>query len=217
MSRRWQEKYVVREFDRAARNYDESRLVKSYQRGTQILVTNMMKIESGMNILDLACGTGLGSIDIALKLKGTGKVIGIDLSGKMIERAKRKIPGFRYDNVEFREGSGTSLEYEDYFDYVICTNAFHHFGNKEEIFSRVRKSLKSHGTFIIQDICDDSLVMKILDAGGKIYDRAHAGSTTSEGLLKLFRATGFEEASVEKVKFNWFWRIMIGKGLKKLN
>jgi ubiquinone/menaquinone biosynthesis C-methylase UbiE len=214
LSGRWQEKYVAREFDRQAGNYDKSRTVKSYTRCTQVLVINMMQIENGMNILDLACGTGLGSIDIALKLKGTGKVIGLDLSEKMIEQAKRKITEFKYDNVEFKEGSGSSLEYKDFFDFVVCTNAFHHFGNKEEIFSRVRQSLKSNGTFIIQDFCDDSPVMKILDMGGKIGDRAHAGSTTAEGLRKLFRSTGFEEVTVEKVKFNWFWRIMIGKGKK---
>jgi arsenite methyltransferase len=210
-----QEKYVAKEFDKAAKSYDESRLVKSYQRRTQILVINRLQIRKGMNILDLGCGTGWGTINIASKLEGTGKAIGLDLSEKMIEQAKEKLVKLTYENVEFRVGSGGSLDYENYFDYVLSTNAFHHFSKKEEIFTRVWKSLKYNGIFILQDICDDYLAMKIVDIAGKIGERAHIGSTTSEGLHRLLRSTGFEEVEVERIKLNWFWRIMIGKGSKR--
>jgi ubiquinone/menaquinone biosynthesis C-methylase UbiE len=53
MSRGRQEEYVAKEFDRTAKTYDESRLVKSYQRRAQILVINKMQLEKGTNILDL--------------------------------------------------------------------------------------------------------------------------------------------------------------------
>lgn len=215
MSNGKQEKYVVKEFDRAAKNYDESRFVKSYQRRTQILVIDRMRIKEGMHILDLGCGTGWGTIDIASKLGGTGKVIGLDLSEKMIEQAKQKLAKFTHNNVVFEVGSGNSLDCANYFDYVLSTNAFHHFDKKEEIFSRVWKSLKDNGTFIIQDICDDYLVMKIVDIAGKIGEKAHVGSTASEGLQRLFLSTGFKEVEVERMKLNWFWRIMIGKGSRR--
>jgi ubiquinone/menaquinone biosynthesis C-methylase UbiE len=215
MSNGKQEKYVVKEFDRAAKNYDESRFVKSYQRRTQILVIDRMRIKEGMHILDLGCGTGWGTIDIASKLGGTGKVIGLDLSEKMIEQAKQKLAKFTHNNVVFEVGSGNSLDCANCFDYVLSTNAFHHFDKKEEIFSRVWKSLKDNGTFIIQDICDDYLVMKIVDIAGKIGEKAHVGSTTSEGLQRLFLSTGFKEVEVERMKLNWFWRIMIGKGSRR--
>ena len=214
MSSGRQEEHVVKEFDRAAKGYDESRLVKSYQRRTQTLVINKMQIEKGMNILDLGCGTGWGTIDIASRLEGTGKVIGLDLSEKMIEQAKQKLAEFHYDNVEFRVGSGSSLDYENYFDCVLSTNAFHHFDKKEEIFSRVWKSLKRNGCFIIQDICDDFILMRIVDLAGKIGEKAHVGSSTSEELRNLFVSVGFVNIEVEKVKLNWFWRIMVGKGDK---
>ena len=215
MSGKRQEKYVAEEFNRVASNYDNSQIVKSYQRRAQIMVINKMQLEKGMSVLDLGCGTGWGTIDIALKLEGTGKVIGLDLSEKMIEQAKRKQANFVYNNVEFTVGSGNSLNYENCFDYVLSTNVFHHFVSKEEIFSKTRKSLKSSGTFVIQDICDDYVLMRLLDAAGKIGERAHVGSTTLEGLQKLFHSTGFSNIEVEKVKLNWFWRIMIGKGSKQ--
>ena len=215
MSSGRQEEYVVKKFDKSARTYDESRFVKAYQRRTQTLVTNKIQIEKGMYILDLGCGTGSGVIDIALKLEGTGKAIGIDLSEKMIEQAKQKFAEFAYDNVEFKVGSGNSLDYEDYFDYALSTNAFHHFDRKEEIFSRVYKSLKHNGSFVIQDTCNDFVLMKLLDLAGKIGERAHVGSSTSEELRKLFHSTGFVNISIESIKLNWFWGIMIGKGDKR--
>jgi len=215
MSSRRQEEYVVKEFDRAAKSYDESWLVKSYQRRTQTLVINKMQIEKEMNILDLGCGTGSGTIDIASKLEGTGKVIGRNLSERMIEQAKQKLSEFTYNNVEFEVGSGSSLDYGNYFDYVLSTNALHHFAKKEEIFFKVCQSLKYGGTFIVQDICNDYLLMRLLDFAGKIGERAHVGSSTSEELRKLFLSTGFVNIEIEKIKVNWFWRIMIGKGDKQ--
>lgn len=214
MSRGRQEEYVAKEFNRAAGSYDESLMVKSFQRRAQILAINRMQLEKGMNILDLGCGTGLGTVDIASKLEGNGRVIGLDLSEEMVVQAKRRLAGFVYPNVEFRVGSGSSLDCENYFDCVFSTNAFHHFDNKEEIFCKVWDSLKDNGTFIVQDICDDYLLMRVVDFAGKIGERAHVGSTTSEGLRKLFRSTGFVEVEIEMIKLNWFWKIMIGKGIK---
>ena len=215
MSRGQQEEYVAKEFDRAAKGYDESRIVKSFQRRAQILVIDKMHLEKGMRILDLGCGTGWGMIDIATRLGGTGEVIGLDLSEKMIEQAKQKLSEFIYNNVEFEVGSGSSLDYENYFDYVLSTNAFHHFATKEEIFFKVSQSLKYGGTFIAQDICNDYLLMRLLDFAGKIGERAHVGSSTSEELRRLFLSIGFLNIEIEKIQVNLFWRIMIGKGDKQ--
>jgi ubiquinone/menaquinone biosynthesis C-methylase UbiE len=60
-----QDEYAAEEFDKAAKSYDDSRLVKSYQRRTQVLVVNEMQIRRGMNVLDLGCGTGWATIEIA--------------------------------------------------------------------------------------------------------------------------------------------------------
>ena len=173
-----------------------------------------MQIKKGMNILDLGCGTGMGTIDIALKLKGTGKVIGLDLSRKMIEQARKKLANIKYDNVKFRVGSAISLDYDNYFDYVLSTNAFHHFKDKGNIFLKVKKALKLHGVFIVQDICDDYFLMNILDFMGKIGEKAHVGSTTLQKLKDLFLITDFSNIKVERIKLNWFWGIMVGEGMK---
>jgi ubiquinone/menaquinone biosynthesis C-methylase UbiE len=50
----------------------------------------------------------------------------------MIAQAERKLTRHPYNNVEFKVGSGSSLDYADYFDYVLSTNAYHHFAEKKK-------------------------------------------------------------------------------------
>lgn len=206
---------VAREFDRAAKRYDDSVVVRSYQRRAQLLAIDRLRIEPGMHILDLGCGTGKGSLDIAARLDETGRVVGLDLSEKMIEQARKHLVEAGHRNVDFHAGSASSLAYDGEFDGVLSTNAFHHFADKAGIFRKVWRCLKDGGYFVIQDICDDFLLMRIVDLAGKIGERAHVGSTRSGQLVSLYRSAGFLDAEVEVLKLNWFWGIMIGKGVKR--
>jgi len=215
MGRKRHDEYVAKEFNRVAERYDDSRVVRSYQRRTQALVVDDLPIERGMRVLDLGCGTGTATLEIASRLEGTGKVVGLDLSEKMLEQAERRLTERGYINVEFVLQSASDLNYGDYFDYVLSTNAFHHFADKQDVFARVYKSLRSGGVFVVQDICDDFVLMKALDFLGKFGERAHIGSTTSNGLRELLISTGFSDVEVKTIKLNWFWRIMIGKGVKQ--
>jgi hypothetical protein len=56
--------------------------------------------------------------------------------------------------------------------------------------------------------------MKMVDVIGKLGERAHVGSSTSEELRNLLLSIGFVDIEVQEKKLSWFWRIMIGKGLK---
>jgi ubiquinone/menaquinone biosynthesis C-methylase UbiE len=216
VDRERQDKYVAKEFDRQARRYDDSITVGAFQRRTQALVVDEMQVEKGMYILDLGCGTGTATLEIASRLEGAGKVVGLDLSKKMLEQAERKLARLGYANVEFVVGNGTDLGYEGCFDYVLSTNAFHHFGHKAAVFSQVWQSLRPGGVFLVQDICDDFILMRAVDLAGKLGERAHVGSTTARGLKKLLVSAGFSEVEVEITKLNWFWGIMIGKGVKQI-
>lgn len=208
------DKYVAQTFDRQASWYDSSSTADTYQRPSQRMALDEMQLEPGMHVLDLGCGTGTGTLAIASKLRGTGRVVGIDLSEKMIAEANKKRSASLYQNVTFRVGSGHELQDKNTFDYVVSTNAFHHFYKKEKIFSRIYRALKNQGQFIIEDFCDDFPLMRLFDTVGKIFERGHAGSTTSQGLSVLLAEAGFVETALSTSKLTWFWGIMIGKGRK---
>ena len=208
------DQYVAEEFNRAAAGYDDSRLVRTYQRRVQALVVDSLDLRKGMNVLDLGCGTGWATLEIASRLEGTGRVVGLDLSEGMIEQARKELPRFRYDNVEFVLQSASSLNCAGCFDYVISTNAFHHFADKEGVFARVWRSMRAGGSFVIQDYCRDFFLMRVVDQMGKIGEKAHVGTTRSSELGALFLNQGFVDVHVETVKLNWLWGIMIGRGMK---
>jgi ubiquinone/menaquinone biosynthesis C-methylase UbiE len=214
MSAKQHDTYVTDEFNRAAAGYDDSCIVRSYQRCVQTLVVDRLELEPGMNVLDLGCGTGWATFEIASRLGGSGRVVGLDLSEGMIAQARKKLPTFRYDNVEFVVQSADSLDCADCFDYVLSTNAFHHFADKAGVFAKVRKSLKAGGCFVIQDFCRDFFLMRFVDLMGKIGEKAHVGTTTSGELGELFLTSGYVNAHVETIKLNWLWGIMIGRGTK---
>jgi ubiquinone/menaquinone biosynthesis C-methylase UbiE len=212
MHRERQDKRVAGEFDRQASHYDDSFTVRSFQSRAQSLVLEKMRIQKGMHILDLGCGTGTATIEIAVKLEGTGKVVGLDLSERMIEQAERKLVELECANVSFVVGNGTELGYDRCFEYVLSTNAFHHFSDKEGVFSQVWQALKPGGIFLVQDICGDFVLMRAVDLLGKIGERAHVGSTTSPWLRELLASAGFVDIEVQVQKLNWFWGIMVGQG-----
>jgi len=206
------EKHIVSKFNHKAKGYDQSGFVKSYYRTARQILMNRLHIQKGMNILDIGCGTGSDIIEIANMLHGKGKVIGMDLSDKMIDIAREKASG--YINIELIVGNALSLNYHEYFDYVFTTNAFHHFEKKEEIFKKVYQSLKFKGIFLLQDYCSDYPVMRIIDYLGRICEKAHAGFATSRELMNLFQSANYRNISVETIKLNWYRGIVIGQGNK---
>jgi ubiquinone/menaquinone biosynthesis C-methylase UbiE len=214
MSARPHDEHVAREFDRAALRYDDSRLVNSYQRRVQALVLERLHLGPGMAILDLGCGTGWATLEIAARLEGSGWVVGVDLSPAMIERAQAKLAAFLHENVEFVLGSAGALSYENSFDAVISTNAYHHFADKPAVFAQVYDALKPDGTFLVADFSRDFFLMRLVDLLGRVGERAHVGTTTSRQLQALLAAAGFADVRVEALKLHWPWGIMLGHAQK---
>ena len=206
------EKHIVSKFNHKAKGYDKSGFVKSYYSTARKILMDRLLLQKGMNILDIGCGTGSDVIEIANRLHGTGRVIGMDLSDKMIDLARKKASG--YINVEFVVGNALSINYHEYFDYVFTTNAFHHFEKKEEIFKKVYQSLKVEGIFLLQDFSSDYPVMRIIDFLGRIGEKAHAGFGTSKELMNLYQSANYRNIWVETFKLNWYKGIMIGHGNK---
>jgi len=130
----------------------------------------------------------------------------------MIREAETKRRRLGTTSVSFAIGSAEELAANSEFDLIVCTNAFHHFLNKEEVFRRVYRALRPGGRFLVEDICDDAWRMRALDWLGRIGERAHVGSVRSSALRSLLEGAGFAEIDVRIVRLTWFWRIMIGSG-----
>jgi len=205
---------IAKHFDAQASRYDRSNTVRRFQSRAQAHVLSRIDVRPGMRVLDLGCGTGTGTLEIARRIGPSGTAVGMDASPKMVAEAETKCGNSGSGRASFVVGYADELDERSAFDVVVCTNVFHHLLGKADVFRRVLHALRPDGTFLIEDICNDSWKMCALDRLGRLGERAHVGSTGSHELVRLMEAAGFVEVSVDRVRLTWFWEIMIGRGRK---
>ena len=99
----------------------------------------------GSKILDLGCGTGV--ISGLLHDEYGGVVLGLDISPKMIEIARRKYNG--KEGVAFEVGNFLDSSFRGRFDYIVCYNAFPHFVDVDRFVKQIRDCLVDRGEFVI--------------------------------------------------------------------
>jgi ubiquinone/menaquinone biosynthesis C-methylase UbiE len=205
---------TAKHFDAQASRYDRSSTVRRFQSRAQAHVLSRIDVRPGMRVLDLGCGTGTGTWEIARRIGPSGAAVGMDASPKMIAEAERKCGDAGSGRVSFVVGCAEELDERSAFDVVVCTSVFHHLLDKADVFRRVLYALRPEGTFLIEDICNDSWKMRALDRLGRLGERAHVGSTRSHELVRLMEDAGFAAVTVDRVRLTWFWEIMIGRGRK---
>lgn len=107
-------------------------------------VEKLLPSFDGKTVLDLGCGYGWHCLYAASR--GAKKVLGIDLSEKMLQEAARRNPG---DTIEYRRVGIEDFEYPpESYDFVISSLAFHYLENLEGVFRLVYRTLTPGGAFV---------------------------------------------------------------------
>ena len=113
----------------------------------QETVVDVIDFANVKTFLDIGCGTGWAVRFAFQKARGEGEFYGLDLSEKMIAKARSSEPP--NNCVHFDQGDTSVLPYVDnYFDAVICTNAFHHFPHPGNVLAEVYRVLKKKAPYI---------------------------------------------------------------------
>lgn len=116
------EKYysqITRVFDTVADGYDSPAM--RYFSSSAENLANILHPAAGEKILDVATGTGEVAIACARAVLPGGNVIGIDLSERMLEQAKKKAVSMGAGNIDFFNMNAAMLDFKsDYFNHVVC-------------------------------------------------------------------------------------------------
>ena len=105
-------------------------------------------LRPGMNVLDVACGTGAVSRACLDVLRGEGSVVGVDPSKGMLDVARQRVAG-----AEFRSGHAEALPAEDAsVDFVTMGFALRHVGELETAFREYRRVLRPGGKVMLLEI-----------------------------------------------------------------
>lgn len=110
------------------------------------------EIESGAHVLDVGCGAGVDALLAATLVGDSGKVLGIDLTPEMIQRARSNQKEMKSANIEFRVASVQDLTgMEERFDVVISNGVFNLIPEKEDAVQAVFGLLKPGGRVYLAD------------------------------------------------------------------
>jgi arsenite methyltransferase len=162
-------------------------------------------VQEGQTVLDLGSGAGM-DVFIALKYVGTtGKVIGVDMTEKMIAKAKQNAEKIGAENVEFRLGEIESLPIDDNsIDRVISNCVINLVPDKSKAFSEIYRVLKPGGMFSVSDIVLKGTMSEEQRRDAALWAACVSGAIEKDEYLSIIRKTGFTNIIVSSEKENYF-------------
>jgi arsenite methyltransferase len=165
------------------------------------LPTQFAKIKKGDLVIDLGSGAGNDCFIARAETGETGKVIGIDFTPAMIDKARLNAEKLGLHNVEFRQGDIETMPVTSNIADVIVSNCVLNLvPNKDGVFKEIFRVLKSGGHFSISDIVlIGSLPEKILKAA-EMYSGCVSGAIQKQTYIELIRLNGFKNIIIQKEK-----------------
>src|ERR1700755_2580345 len=163
------------------------------------LPTQFAQIKPGDTVIDLGSGAGNDSF-IARKETGeTGRVIGIDFTPAMIEKARANVDKLGYNNVEFRQGDIEKIPVTaNVADVIVSNCVLNLVPNKYGVFQEIYRVLKPGGHFSISDlVLKGELTTQIREAA-EMYAGCVAGAIQKDEYLALIETTGFKAITLQK-------------------
>jgi ubiquinone/menaquinone biosynthesis C-methylase UbiE len=163
------------------------------------LPTEFAQIKPGDTVVDLGSGAG-NDCFIARSIVGeTGRVIGIDMTEAMIEKAKVSAAKLGFKNVEFRLGDIDNMPIEDNTADVVVSNCVMNLvPNKQKAFSETFRIIKHGGHFSISDIVLQGELTDKLRKEATLYAGCIAGAVQKEEYLRIIKEVGFSHITIQK-------------------
>ena len=157
----------------------------------------LASLKEGETVLDLGSGAGLDAYLASQKVGKTGKVIGIDMTDEMLEKARMNAEKMGTTNIEFRKGDIESLPVEDNSVDVIISNCVINLApNKDAVFKESYRVLKPGGRMMVSDIVLKGKLPDSVRDEVASYTGCIGGAIPEEEYLELMRDAGFVDVHV---------------------
>jgi|ERR1041385_1296169 SAM-dependent methyltransferase len=156
--------------------------------------TSFSELKEGMTVLDLGSGAGIDVFLASKHVGAAGKVIGVDMTPQMIERAQQNAITLGIQNVEFRLGEIENMPVETgTADLVISNCVINLVPDKTKAFTEIYRVLKPGGKFIISDIVTSGTMPDEIRDNVELWSSCVAGALDKEQYLKIIAAAGFTD------------------------
>jgi len=207
-------------FNKISTDYDKMNAIISFKQHDiwRNRTMKKMDVKEGMKVLDLCCGTGDWTLDLAKAVGEQGSVIGLDFSENMLKVAQNKAKQSEYKNIELIQGNAMNLPFEDNsFDTVTIGYGLRNTPEYLTVLKEMNRVLKSGGQAVCIDTSHpilpiyrhlfDFYFSKIMPAFGKIFAKSYEEYSwlqesakdfpDAQVLKELFNQAGFIEVNYQ--------------------
>jgi ubiquinone/menaquinone biosynthesis C-methylase UbiE len=165
------------------------------------LPTQFAKIKKGDIVIDLGSGAGNDAFIARHETGEAGKVIGIDFTPAMIERARKNAEARGFNNVEFRHGDIDEMPVtSNKADVIVSNCVLNLVPNKHKVFSEIFRVLKPGGHFSISDIVLEGNIPEKWKQVAELYAGCISGAIQKKAYLDVIEEAGFANITLQKEK-----------------
>jgi arsenite methyltransferase len=158
-----------------------------------------LKLEAGETVVDLGSGPGLDALIAAKQVGNTGRVIGVDMTPEMLERARATAAKVGATNVDFRQGRLERLPVETAsVDAVTSNCVINLVPDKAAVFGEIARVLKPGGRVVVSDIVLDRPLPEAVAKDVFAWCGCVAGASDRKQYLALVEAAGLGDVEVLK-------------------
>ena len=157
----------------------------------------LASLKEGEVVLDLGSGAGFDCFLASARVGPKGKVIGVDMTPEMLDKARENAGKGKYKNVEFRLGEIENLPVADNSVDVIISNCVINLSqDKPKVFKEAFRALKSGGRLMVSDIVLLAELPKEIMTSIEAYVGCLAGASQKIDYLEAIKTAGFKEVKV---------------------
>lgn len=156
-------------------------------------------LQPGQTVLDLGSGAGIDCFLAARRVGPTGRVIGVDMTDDMLEKARANAREGGFTSVEFRKGEIEKLPVESgTVDRIISNCVINLAPDKRPVFVEAFRVLKPGGVLSVSDIVSFGPVPESVRRDAELWAGCIAGTMDKQDYLALIRETGFKDVAARK-------------------
>jgi ubiquinone/menaquinone biosynthesis C-methylase UbiE len=157
----------------------------------------LASLKEGETVLDLGSGGGFDCFLASEKVGVKGKVIGVDMTAEMLDKARENARRGKYQNVEFRLGEIENLPVADNMVDAIISNCVINLSNdKPRVFAEAFRVLKPGGRLMVSDIVVLKKLPEYIRESIDAYIGCVSGEITKTKYIKAIKAAGFEKVKI---------------------
>ncbi|MDD3984864.1 MAG: arsenite methyltransferase [Methanobacterium sp.] len=162
--------------------------------------TALADIKTGETVLDLGSGGGIDVFLASQKVGDKGKVIGIDITPKMVETAIKNAKTGRYENVIFKQGENLPIE-NSTIDVIISNCVINLTPNKLKAFKEAYRVLKPNGRIIVSDIVTYGKIPLEIRKKFQAWAECIGGAQEKQEYIDTIKKAGFNNVKIISEQF----------------